>query len=128
MGSGLIGAALISCVSSPISCLPYLCFPKAKIQGFNTNASKVASLVLGFFMLLILYWAYKSWTAWFSILITVGIIVICWLVASSVALRFFILFLGVMSCFYTIVRVAFFPFVISVHSSLKLTFSGISSM
>jgi hypothetical protein len=72
-------------------------------QGFNTNASKVASLVLGFFMLLILYWAYKSWTAWFSILITVGIIVICWLVASSVALRFFILFLGVMSCFYTIV-------------------------
>lgn len=54
-------------------------------------------------MLLILYWAYKSWTAWFSILITVGIIVICWLVASSVALRFFILFLGVMSCFYTIV-------------------------
>lgn len=55
-------------------------------------------------MLLILYWAYKSWTAWFSILITVGIIVICWLVASSVALRFFILFLGVMSCFYTIVR------------------------
>ena len=60
-------------------------------------------------MLLILYWAFKSWTAWFSILITVGISVICWLVASSVALRFFILFLGVMSCFYTIVRLAFFP-------------------
>lgn len=54
-------------------------------------------------MLLILYWAYKSWTAWFSIALTVGIIVVCWLVASSVALRFFILFLGVMSCFYTIV-------------------------
>jgi hypothetical protein len=62
-------------------------------------------------MLLILYWAYKSWTAWFSILITVGIIVICWLVASSVALRFFILFLGVMSCFYTIVRSTSFPLV-----------------
>jgi hypothetical protein len=89
------------------SSTPLLCCRKAvveaDIQGFNTNASKVASLVLGFFMLLILYWAYKSWTAWFSILITVGIIVICWLVASSVALRFFILFLGVMSCFYTIV-------------------------
>jgi hypothetical protein len=54
-------------------------------------------------MLLILYWAYKSWVAWFSILLTAGIILVCWLVASSVALRFFILFLGVMSCFYTIV-------------------------
>ena len=68
-------------------------------------------------MLLILYWAYKSWTAWFSILITVGIIVICWLVASSVALRFFILFLGVMSCFYTIVRL------VSPSSDLSLRFT-----
>ena len=133
MGSGLIGAALISCVSFPSasilhpqsfiidswSSISLHCCRKAivgaDIQGFNTNASKVASLVLGFFMLLILYWAYKSWTAWFSILITVGIIVICWLVASSVALRFFILFLGVMSCFYTIVRFAFFPSIVSVH-------------
>jgi len=78
-------------------------------------------------MLLILYWAYKSWTAWFSILITVGIIVICWLVASSVALRFFILFLGVMSCFYTIVRN---PSLLTspVHLVSQLTVSGISSM
>ena len=28
---------------------------------------------------------------------------VCWLVANSVALRFFVLFVGVMSCFYSIV-------------------------
>ena len=42
LGSSLIGAALIVC-------------------GFDTNASKVASLVMAAFFLFTLWWARKSW-------------------------------------------------------------------
>lgn len=42
LGSGLIGAALIAC-------------------GFDTNASKVASLVLAAFFLFTLWWARRNW-------------------------------------------------------------------
>lgn len=42
LGSSLIGACLIAC-------------------GFNTNASKIASLVLAFFFLFTLWWARKNW-------------------------------------------------------------------
>ena len=42
LGSSLIGAALIVC-------------------GFDTNASKVASLVMAAFFLFTLWWAWKSW-------------------------------------------------------------------
>ena len=42
LGSGLIGAALIAC-------------------GFDTNASKVASLVLAGFFLFTLWWARRNW-------------------------------------------------------------------
>ncbi|RXK41358.1 hypothetical protein M231_01263 [Tremella mesenterica] len=83
LGSSFIGACLITC-------------------GFDTDASKVASLVLCFLFLLTLWWAKRSWVAWFSILITVALIIICWLVAHSVALRFLVLFIGVMSCLYCI--------------------------
>lgn len=41
LGSGLIGAALIAC-------------------GFDTNASKVASLVLAVFFLFTLWWARRN--------------------------------------------------------------------
>ena len=42
LGSSLIGAALIVC-------------------GFDTNAAKVASLVMAAFFLFTLWWARKSW-------------------------------------------------------------------
>lgn len=42
LGSSLIGAALIAC-------------------GFNTNASKIASLAMAAFFLVTLWWARKSW-------------------------------------------------------------------
>lgn len=42
LGSGLIGAALIAC-------------------GFDTNASKIASLVLAAFFLFTLWWARRNW-------------------------------------------------------------------
>ena len=42
LGSSLIGAALITC-------------------GFNTNASKVATIILAAFFLFTLWWARRNW-------------------------------------------------------------------
>ncbi|KAK8861403.1 hypothetical protein IAR55_002222 [Kwoniella newhampshirensis] len=83
LGSSFFGACFVAC-------------------GFDTDASKVACLVLAFFFLLTLWWARSSWTAWATIALMVALIIICWLVAHSVALRFLVLFIGVMSCFYAI--------------------------
>jgi hypothetical protein len=82
-----------------------------------------ATLILAFFFILTLWWARKSWVAWLTIFFFAGLLVVghrrssfaseassadfvCpqtfWLIADSVPLRFFILFMGVMSCFYSI--------------------------
>lgn len=81
----------------------------ADTQGFDTRASRVACLVLGVFFLLTLVWARKSAIAWFTIIFAAGLIVLCWLVASSVALRFLVLFIGVMSCLYSVVSFSSSP-------------------
>ncbi|KAF9023008.1 hypothetical protein BDZ89DRAFT_1193471, partial [Hymenopellis radicata] len=47
LGSSLIDACLITC-------------------GFNTNASKVATIVLAVFFLLTLWWARRNWLTWLS--------------------------------------------------------------
>ncbi|KAL7416087.1 peptidase M50B-like-domain-containing protein [Mrakia frigida] len=83
LGSSFIGGTLIAC-------------------GFDINASKVACLVLGVFFLLTLYWARRSWSSWLTILFMCALIAICWIFAHSLPLRFFVLFLGVMSCFYSV--------------------------
>ncbi|EMD34348.1 hypothetical protein CERSUDRAFT_86471 [Gelatoporia subvermispora B] len=83
LGSSFIGAALIAC-------------------GFDTNASKVASLVLAGFFLLTLWWARKEWLTWLLILGMSGLIILFWFVEGGVALRFFILFIGVMSDLYVL--------------------------
>ncbi|KAF9068320.1 peptidase M50B-like-domain-containing protein [Rhodocollybia butyracea] len=81
LGSSLIGAALIAC-------------------GFDTNASKVASIVLAVFFLFTLWWARRDWLTWVLILGMTGLIVLFWFVAGGVALRYLVLFIGVMSCLY----------------------------
>ncbi|KAJ7702353.1 peptidase M50B-like-domain-containing protein [Mycena rosella] len=83
LGSSFIGAALIAC-------------------GFDTNASKVAVIVLGVFFLFTLWWARRNILTWVLILGMVGLILLCWFVAESVALRFLVLFIGVMSCMYVL--------------------------
>ncbi|KAF9453660.1 hypothetical protein P691DRAFT_719040 [Macrolepiota fuliginosa MF-IS2] len=83
LGSSFIGACLIAC-------------------GFNTNASKVASIVLGVFFLFTLWWARKNWLTWLLIAGMTGLILLFWFVAGSVALRYFVLFIGVMSCMYVL--------------------------
>ncbi|ESK92240.1 hypothetical protein Moror_4772 [Moniliophthora roreri MCA 2997] len=83
LGSSFIGACLIAC-------------------GFDTNASKVASLVLAVFFLFTLWWARKDWLTWVLILGMSGLIVLFWFVAGGIALRYLVLFIGVMSCMYVL--------------------------
>ncbi|KAH9484107.1 hypothetical protein JR316_0003587 [Psilocybe cubensis] len=83
LGSSFIGAALIAC-------------------GFNTNASKVASIVLAVFFLFTLWWARKNWLSWLLIFGMSGLIVLFWFVGGGIALRYLVLFIGVMSCMYVI--------------------------
>lgn len=83
IGSCFIGACLIAC-------------------GFDTSASKVACIVLAVFFLLTLWWARKNWLTWVLIAGMVGLIVLFWFVAGGVALRYFVLFVGVMNCMYAL--------------------------
>jgi hypothetical protein len=89
LGSSFIGAVLIAC-------------------GFNTNASKIACLVLAGFFVLTLWWARRNVLyvpalpstrcfaadegkrTWVLILMMSGLIVLFWFVGGGVALRFFV--------------------------------------
>lgn len=92
LGSSFIGASLIAC-------------------GFDTNASKVASIVMAVFFLFTLWWAKRNWLyvpfllyltlglivffntrSWVLILGMSGLIVLFWFVGGGVALRYFVSF------------------------------------
>lgn len=83
LGSSLIGALLTFC-------------------GFDIVASKVASIVLGVCFLLTLWWARRDWLTIVTILLAVGLLVACWFIAHAEALRFVVLFIGVMSSLYSV--------------------------
>jgi len=83
LGSSFIGACLIAC-------------------GFNTDASKIASFVLAAFFLFTLWWARRNLLTWGLILGMTGLIILFWFVAGGAALRYLVLFIGVMSCLYVI--------------------------
>ncbi|KDQ18573.1 hypothetical protein BOTBODRAFT_63492 [Botryobasidium botryosum FD-172 SS1] len=83
LGSSLIGACLIAC-------------------GFDTNASKIASIVLAVFFIFTLWWARKNVLTWALILGMSALIVAFWFIAKGVALRYLVLFIGVMSCMYVL--------------------------
>lgn len=83
LGSSLIGALLIFC-------------------GFNIVASKIASFVLGVCFLLTLWWGKRDWLTILTILLAVGLLVACWFISHAQALRFVVLFIGVMSSLYSV--------------------------
>lgn len=83
LGSSFIGACLIAC-------------------GFNTNASKIASIVLAVFFLFTLWWARRNLLTWVLIFGMAGLTILFWFVAGGAALRYFVLFVGVMSCMYVL--------------------------
>lgn len=82
LGSSIIGALLVFC-------------------GFNIVASKIASLVLGVCFLLILWWGKRDWLTILTVLAAVGLLIACWFIRSAEALRFVVLFVGVMSGLYS---------------------------
>ncbi|AEO56278.1 hypothetical protein MYCTH_2301022 [Thermothelomyces thermophilus ATCC 42464] len=73
LGSSLIGALLT-------------------FAGFNINASKVASIVVGVCFLLTLWWGRRDWLTILTVLAAVGLLVACWFIAHAEALRFVILY------------------------------------
>ncbi|KAK1623947.1 peptidase M50B-like-domain-containing protein [Colletotrichum phormii] len=83
LGSSLIGGLLIFC-------------------GFNINASKIASMVLGVCFLLTLWWGKRDWLTILTVLLAVGLLVAAWFISHAQALRFVVLFIGVMSSLYSV--------------------------
>ncbi|KAJ5217948.1 uncharacterized protein N7498_000047 [Penicillium cinerascens] len=83
LGSSIIGALLI-------------------FAGFDIVASKVASIILGICFLLTLWWARKDWLTIMTILLAVALLVACWFIAHGEALRWVVLFIGVMSALYSV--------------------------
>ncbi|KAJ5085042.1 hypothetical protein N7532_009813 [Penicillium argentinense] len=83
LGSSIIGALLI-------------------FAGFDIVASKVASIVLGVCFLLTLWWARRDWLTIMTVLLAVGLLVACWFIAHGEALRWVVLFIGVMSALYSV--------------------------
>jgi len=83
LGSSLVGALLT-------------------FAGFNINASKIASIAIGVCFLLTLWWGRRDWLTIGTILAAVGLLVGCWFIAHAEALRFVVLFIGVMSSLYSV--------------------------
>ncbi|KAI0023902.1 peptidase M50B-like-domain-containing protein [Xylariomycetidae sp. FL0641] len=83
LGSSLIGALLIFC-------------------GFDIVASKVASLVLAVCFVLTLWWGKRDWLTIVTVLLAVGLMAAGWFIAHGVALRYIVLFVGVMSSLYSV--------------------------
>lgn len=82
LGSSLCGALMIMC-------------------AFDNFASKIASIVFGVIMLLVLYWA-SNFVARIIGFVFIALIVALWFVKDGEGIRYVMLFLGVMSALYSI--------------------------
>ncbi|PNY23484.1 Uncharacterized protein TCAP_06544 [Tolypocladium capitatum] len=83
LGSSIIGALLIFC-------------------GFNIVASKIASIALGVCFLLTMWWGKRDWLTILTVLLAIGLLIACWFIVHAEALRFVVLFIGVMSSLYSV--------------------------
>jgi len=69
--------------------------------GFDIVASKVASIVVGLMLLLTLWWA-RNWLTRGVVVVAIGIMVAFWFIAHAEPLRYYIFWVGVMSCLYSV--------------------------
>ena len=83
LGSSLIGALLTFC-------------------GFSIVPSKVASIALGPAFLLTMWWGKKDWLTILTVTLAIGLLIACWFIQHAEALRFVVLFIGVMSSLYSV--------------------------
>ncbi|KAG9026314.1 hypothetical protein FRB95_009011 [Tulasnella sp. JGI-2019a] len=98
------GATRMSGVDHTASRLPWkqLHWGRLIACGFDTTASKIACIILAVFFIFTLWWARKNWLTWALVAGLGVLIILSWFIADSVALRYVILFVGVMSCMYSI--------------------------
>lgn len=71
------------------------------MSGFDVTASKVASITFGVIMILVLFWA-RNWVARLTTVAFIALIVGLWFIEEGAGIRHVMLFLGVMSCLYSI--------------------------
>ncbi|KAJ3129384.1 hypothetical protein HK098_001485 [Nowakowskiella sp. JEL0407] len=69
--------------------------------GFNVLASKVLAVILAISMLMTLFWA-KNWLTRIVSLFPIAIMAFLWWFNNSAYLRYFVLFMGVMSSLYAL--------------------------
>jgi len=86
LGSSLIGALLVFCS-----------FDNTE----NSIVLKVAAITLGVILLALLFWA-KNWLLRALTVFFVGVIVALWFINHGAELKYFVLFVGVMSCLYSL--------------------------
>ncbi|KAJ3082749.1 hypothetical protein HK102_001478 [Quaeritorhiza haematococci] len=73
------------------------------LAGFNITASKVVAIIIGVCMLATLWWA-KNWLTRVITVVFLGLIGLLWYLATTgfPGLRYFVLFMGVMSTMYSL--------------------------
>jgi len=69
--------------------------------GFDVLASKIVSIFIAVCLLATLWWA-KNWLTRGLTTVFIVMIIVLWIVANGVGLTYFVLFMGVMSCFYSL--------------------------
>jgi hypothetical protein len=69
--------------------------------GFDVLGSKIVSAVVGLCLLITLWYA-RNWLARIITILTIGLIAFLWWLENGKYLRFFVLFLGVMSSLYSL--------------------------
>ncbi|PVU92146.1 hypothetical protein BB559_003835 [Furculomyces boomerangus] len=82
LGSSFIGALMI-------------------LAGFNITASKVVSVIIILCLLATLFWA-NNWLTRIITFLFIAIIIALWVLFQAKGLKYFVLFMGVMSCFYSL--------------------------
>ena len=71
------------------------------MSAFDNLASKIASVVFGVIMLLVLYWA-SNYVARIIGFVFMALVVALWFIKDGDGIRYVVLFLGVMSALYSI--------------------------
>ena len=92
----------ISCITLPAGYLGSSLLGALMVfAGFNVLASKIVSVILGVILLIVLICA-STWLTRILTLAFVGMIVGLWFTPNGIGLKYFVLFMGVMSCLYSL--------------------------
>ncbi|KAM5386885.1 hypothetical protein ACJZ2D_000178 [Fusarium nematophilum] len=71
-------------------------------SAITLPAGYLGSIVLAVCFLLTLWWGKRDWLTILTILLAVGLLIACWFISHAQALRFVVLFIGVMSSLYSV--------------------------